>query len=126
MAGEALRLGDPNPTSGNVLELVALDISGYLQNQLGTVFPQKGVMLRLFITSSDRVVSRSFSADGSGGSAFGGNSLIDGSRNAMMLPIPTTEPSPISPSNLVFLREQFETGTTDLTITFARVLGVYV
>jgi hypothetical protein len=106
--------------------MVALDISGYLQNQLGAVFPQKGVMLGLFITSSDGVASLSFSADGSGGSAFGGNSLTDGSRNAMTLPIPTTEPSPISSSNLVFVREQLETGTTDLTITFARVLGVYI
>lgn len=126
MAGDTLRLGDPNPTGSNVLEMVALDISGYLQNQLGAIFPQKGVMLGLFITSSDGVASLSFSADGSGGSAFGGNSLTDGSRNAMTLPIPTTEPSPISSSNLVFVREQLETGTTDLTITFARVLGVYI
>tara|TARA_R110001606_G_scaffold41966_1_gene112736 strand:- start:80 stop:553 length:474 start_codon:yes stop_codon:yes gene_type:complete len=43
-AGEVLRFGDPNPTGSNVLDLVALDISGYLQAQLGAVFPQAGVI----------------------------------------------------------------------------------
>jgi hypothetical protein len=125
-AGETLRLGDPNPTDDNVLDMIALDISGYLANQLGAVFPQKGVMLGLFVTSSDGMASVSLSADGSSGSAFGGNSLSDGARNAMAMPLPTSVPSPISDSSLVFLREDLSSGASDLTVTFARVLGVYV
>jgi hypothetical protein len=104
----------------------ALDISGYLANQLGAVFPQKGVMLGLYVTSSDGVASVSLSADGSSGSAFGGNSLSNGARNTMAMPLPTSAPSPISDSNLVFLREDLSSGASDLTVTFARVLGVYV
>jgi len=42
------------------------------------------------------------------------------------MPVPTPVPSPISNSNLVFVREQTFGGSTDLTLTFARVLGVYV
>ena len=125
LAGETLQLGDPNPTGANTLNMVALDISGYLFNQLGAVFPQKGLMLGLFIKSSDGIAALSLSATGASGSAFGGNSFSDGGRNAMAMPMPTHVASPISNSNLLFLREEVMSGASDLTIVFARVLGVY-
>ena len=124
--GETLRLGDPNPTGDNVLQMVALDISAYLFNQLGAVFPQKGLFLGLFTSSSDGPANLGLSATGATGSAFGGNALSNGRRNTMSLPLPTTVASPISDSNLVFLGEGLDGGATDLTICFARVLGVYV
>lgn len=125
-AGEVLRLGDPNPTGSNVLDLVALDISGYLQAQLGAVFPQAGVMLGLYLSSTTGPAGLAFSADGSFGTAFGGKALSDGGPNGMAMPFRTSAPSPISDSNLLFLREYVAGAATDLSVTFARVLGVYV
>jgi hypothetical protein len=124
--GETLQLGDPNPTGDNVLGMVALDISSYLWSQLGVVFPQKGVMLGLYVASSDGPSGIQVSADGAFGSAIGGNALSDGTRNQMAMPVPVSVPSPISDSNLVFLREQLYGGASDFAIAFARVLGVYV
>jgi hypothetical protein len=58
-------------------------------------------------------------------SAQGGNALSNGARNQMSLPVTTPVPSPISNSNLLFVREQLYGGASDLTIVLARVLGVY-
>ncbi|MEH6411384.1 MAG: hypothetical protein V7741_12725 [Hyphomonas sp.] len=38
-SGDVLRLDDPYSTSDSVPEVVDLDISGYLANQLGSVSP---------------------------------------------------------------------------------------
>jgi hypothetical protein len=59
-------------------------------------------------------------------SAFGANALSNGGFNSMSMPLPSTVASPISDSNLVFVRETLAGGATDITICFARVLGVYV
>lgn len=123
--GETLQLGDPNPTGDNVQGMVALDISGYLASQLGAVFPQKGVMLGISSSSSDGPSGIQVSADGAFGSAFGGNALSDGGRNLMAMPAPTSVPSPISASNLLFLREQLSGSASDLSTAYLRVLGVY-
>ncbi|KCZ87576.1 DUF2793 domain-containing protein [Hyphomonas johnsonii] len=123
--GDVIRLGDPDPTGENELEMVALDISGYLASQLGAVFPQRGVMLGLYVSSSDGSAELAASANGAMGTAFGANALSDGTRNAMATPVLTTELSPISNSHLVFLREKLYGGATDLVTTFARVLGVF-
>ncbi len=125
-AGDMLRLGDPNPTDANALEMVALDISGYLAGQLGAVFPQAGVNLGLYVSSSSGPAALQVSADGATGSGFGGNALSDGVRNTMAMPLQTHVPSPISDSNLVFLREQLNGAASDLTICYVRLLGVYV
>lgn len=124
-SGETLRLGDPNPTGDNTLEMVALDIGGYLLGQLGAVFPQKGVMLGVACSSSNGPAAISLSPNGAINSAFGGNALSDGKFNSIAAPIVTSVPSPISNSNLVFLREALN-GAADLAICYARVLGVYV
>lgn len=125
-AGEVLRLGDPNLTGSNVLDLLALDISGYLQAQLGGVFPQVGVMVGLYLSSTTGSAGLAFSIDGSFGTAFGGNALSDGGPNGVANPFRTSEPSPILDSNILFLREYVAGAATDLSVTFARVLGVYV
>ena len=124
--GETIRLGDPDPTGDNTLQMVAVDISGYLQNSLGAVFPQKGLLLSLYVSSSDGPATLNFSPSGAIGTAAGGNALSDGVRNQISMPIPSSVPSPISNSNLFFVREQLQFGATDITTAFARVLGVYV
>src|SRR5690606_6418368 len=113
-AGDTIRLGDPDPTGENTLQMVAVDIGGYLQNAFGAVFPQKGMMLGLFVRSSDGPSSLDFSSNGATGTAMGGNALSTGERNQTVLPLPTSVPSPISNSNLVFVREQLFGSSTDL------------
>lgn len=83
-------------------------------------------MLDLYVASSDGPSGIQVSADGAFGSAIGGNALSDGTRNQMAMPVPVSVPSPISDSNLVFLREQLYGGASDFAIAFARALGVYV
>jgi hypothetical protein len=124
--GETLQLGDPNPTGENVLGMVAVDVSGYLFNQLGAVFPQKGLQLGIMVISSDGPAGLSASATGAFGSAFGGNALSDGRKNSMSAPVPTSVGSPISNSNLVFVREQLDGGSSDLQISYVRIMGVFV
>lgn len=125
-SGETLRMGDPNPTGDNGLQMVALDISPYLQENFGQVFPQKGLLLGLYTASNDGPAGLDFSGTGAVGTAMGGNALSNGARNQTSLPIPTPVPSPISNSNLIFFREQMSGGSSDITVAFARVLGVYV
>ena len=125
-AGDTLQLGDPNPTDDNVLGMVALDISGYLFNQLGAVFPQKGLMAAVYASSGDGPASLGLSTNGALGSVFGGNALSNGSPNRMAFAALCNVPSPISNSHLVFLREQLDGGASDVRIAYVRVLGVYV
>jgi hypothetical protein len=124
-SGETIRIGDPNPTGANTLQMVALDIAPYMQTALGVVFPQKGLFLSIYASSSDGPCGIDFSASGAGGSVAGGNALSNGVRNQTTVPVPTDTLSPISNSNLLFVRESLG-GATDLTIVFARVLGFYV
>jgi hypothetical protein len=124
-SGDTIQVGDPNPTGDNTLQMAALDISGYLQTALGSVFPQKGVLLSLYVASSDGPSGLDFSGSGAGGTAQGGNALSEGTRNQMTIPIVTPTLSPISNSNLLFVREQLTGVASDLKIAFARILGVY-
>ena len=124
--GDALRLGDPNPTGANALNMVAVDIGNYLYNQLGAVFRQEAVALGLYVSSTNGSCGLGFSADGAVGSAFDAYALSDGGRNTMSFVVPTNVKSPISDSNLLFLRETLGGSATDLTIVFARILGVFV
>jgi len=51
--------------------------------------------------------------------------LSNGPRNAIAMSLPTSVPSTISDGNLVILRRDLDAGA-NLTVTFARVLGIYV
>ncbi|OZB17104.1 MAG: hypothetical protein B7X53_07225 [Hyphomonas sp. 34-62-18] len=124
-AGDLLQLGDPAGTGTNMLGMVALDVSPYLANELGAVFPQKGLMLALYVSSVGGSGILGVSASGDYGSVLAGNALQDGTRNHIAIPVPTNVPSPISGSNLLFLREQLESPATAMLTTFVRLLGVY-
>jgi hypothetical protein len=124
--GETLRLGDPNPTGLNTLGMVAVDLSRYLAAHLGTVVPQSGVFLSLYVSSAGGSASLDVSGTGASGTASGGNALSDGVRNQTSLPVATPVPSPISNSNLLFFREQLAGTATAMSISFARMMGVYL
>ena len=123
--GETIRLGDPNPTGTNVLEMVAIDISNYLYNNLGAVFRQKAVNLGVYV-SGNGPNGLAFSGTGATGSAFNGNALDSGAGNGMTQIVPATVLSPVSDSNLVFLKEVLGGAGTSFSVTFARILGVFV
>jgi hypothetical protein len=121
-SSETIQLGDPTSvTPGRVL---ALDISPMMQTVLGRVFRQAGVLLKglseglstqAVIDTTEAGVSGSFSGlrSESGGSRLGG-------QYTQM----TSVQSPVSNSNLVFMRETV-TGT-GLGVTSLTVAGVWV
>lgn len=121
-AGETIQLGDPtDQTPGRV---IALDISPMLQTVLGRVFPQAGVLLRGLVEGLSTQAVLDTSAAGASGSFAGLRSESGGSRLGGQYTQMTSEPSPVSNSNLVFLRETV-TGS-GLGVTSLSVAGVWV
>ena len=128
LAGDILQLGDPagaEQSGANVLGMVAIDISPYLYNQLGAVFRQKAVTVVTRSHASGGVGRVGLSATGEGGSAFDGYSLSNGQPNNASFTIPCSIGSPISESNLIYLREPLDGAATAHAINFVRVLGVW-
>jgi hypothetical protein len=108
--GDTVQIGDPTDvTPGRV---VALDISPMLQNLFGTVFPQAGIVVKGTLTSSTATDTVAISPSGIGGSFVGVGS--PGVASGVTI-IPCTEPSPISNSNLVLVREALA-GTATLSV----------
>ena len=123
--GETLRLGDPNPTGSNVLEMVAIDISPYMQTHLGAVFAQKGVLLATYASATGGSASVDGSGNGAAGSVAGTAAMSDGTRNFGMVTLFTTVLSPVSGSNLVFVREPLGAASA-MSICYMRLQGVFV
>lgn len=127
-AGDVLQLGDPagaEESGLNILGMVAIDISPYLYNQLGAVFRQKAVTVVTRCQASGGIGRVGLSATGEGGSAFDGYSLSGGEANNVSFTFPCHVKSPISDSNLIYLREPLDGTATAHAINFVRVLGVW-
>jgi Protein of unknown function (DUF2793) len=125
--GDQLRLGDPNPTGTNALQMVALDISNYLFNTFGRVFPQRGLKMSLAIGGVGGRASIDCSGTGAVGSAFGVGSGSDGNRQGCFVDIFTNTLSPISNSNLLFVRESISGSATGvMAIRSLRLAGIWV
>lgn len=126
-AGEMLRLGDPNPTGTNMLGMIALDISDYLFNTYGVVFPQRGLKLSIAPQGVGGRIGLDCSASGAVGTALGNSSNSDGSRQSAFADIFTNILSPISNSNLLFVRESIVAPATALAATrLIRIVGIWV
>lgn len=111
-AGDAIQLGDPTSVTPN--RVIALDISQMLQNVLGAVFPQKAMLIKLSIEAAIpggsivQGVSAGglmISGSGAGGSFIGANMPADGAAVNAQCIVPCSTLSPISNSNLLFVRE---------------------
>jgi hypothetical protein len=126
IAGETLRLGDPNPTGTNVLNMVAIDISRHLQAAHGSVFRQRGLKISIAPQGIGGRVAMDCSGSGAGGTAFGVSSNSDGSRQSAFVDVFTTELSPVSNSNLLFVREGLVGGTALAATRLFRLVGVWV
>jgi WD40 repeat protein len=102
-AGEAVQIGDPTDQTPN--RCVALDISPMLQNVLGRVFRQSGVLAKVQAQAAGVQGQSDLSEAGVSGSFQTIKSFTDGTLNVGQIVIPCSQLSPISNSNLVFFRE---------------------
>jgi hypothetical protein len=114
-AGDTIQAGDP--TTEQPGRVIALDISPMMQAVLGTVFRQTGVMAKASVVGGAATDKVDLTSDGSSGSfvtvaQYFAGATANGSGVTI---VPCTEPSPISNSNLVFVRETLaNTGDTRL------------
>jgi len=126
LPGETLRIGDPNPTSNNTLQMVAIDISKHLYNAHGIVFRQRGLKISVSPLGIGGRISMDCSGNGVAGTAFGVSSNSDGSRQSAFIDVFTTDLSPISNSNLLFIHESLAGGTAMAATRLLRLVGVWV
>ncbi|NJR13382.1 MAG: DUF2793 domain-containing protein [Phyllobacteriaceae bacterium] len=125
-SGEQLRIGDPNPTGTNALQMVAVDISNHLFNSFGSVFRQRGLKLSFGVQGVGGRVSADCSGTGAVGTALGVISGSDGGRQSAFVDVFTNELSPVSNSNLLFVRESLAGGTAMAATRLVRLVGIWV
>jgi hypothetical protein len=103
--GETIQVGDPTTITPN--RCIALDISPMMQNVLGAVFRQSGIMVKGGIQADTALDAIALSANGATGSFFAAvQCYVAGAFQSLgTVVIPCSELSPVSNSNLVFLRE---------------------
>jgi hypothetical protein len=120
--GETIQLGDtPDYGGGNY---IAVDISPMMQAVLGRVFRQSGVLCKL-LTSGNAVQSRiEISEAGVSGANQPLRSFTDGSTNTGQAIAPCSVLSPVSNSNLVFVREVVS--GSNMLVGGVSIMGVYV
>ena len=118
--GDTIQIGDPtDQTPGRV---IALDISPMMQAVLGRVFRQKGVMLKMLVEGLSVQAILDSTETGAAGSFTGVRSESSGARLGAQYTQSCGVLSPISNTNLVFIRETV-TGTA-MGITAATVAAV--
>lgn len=121
-AGETLQLGDPTSITPN--RFVALDISPMMQTVLGRVFRQAGVLAKMIVSGSSVQAQVGISEAGVTGGAQLTKSFTDGTLSIGQNIVSSSQLSPISNSNLVFVQEVV-TGTAQAT-TGVSILGLLV
>jgi|GEM_PF-646209 len=123
LAGDVIEVGDPLGVTGG--RCIALDISPMLSRTCGAVFRQSGLLVKLAAGgAAGNDVQLDMSPDGSPGSFIGVRSAAGGVAAAGQVILASSVASPISNSNLVFIREQDAGG--NLGVTLVSVAGVFV
>lgn len=120
--GETVQTGDPTDVTPN--RCIALDISPMMQAVLGRVFRQAGVLVRMLTSGASAATTLDVSEAGVSGSFQSNKSYTDGSTGIGQNIIPCSQLSPVSNSNLVFVRET-ATGAT-MAIAGISVLALLV
>lgn len=102
--GDTIQLGDPvTETPGRV---IALDISPMMLALFGTTFHQNGILLKVrSLPSASGACGLDVSGDGSSGSFLGVLTLDDTPSSTGQFIVPSTVSSPVSSTNLLFIRE---------------------
>jgi hypothetical protein len=119
--GETIQLGDPLSVTPN--RVFALDISPMMQTVLGRVFRQSGVLLRAAVQGASVQAALETSEAGATGAFSGVRSESNGTLMGTQYTQPCSVLSPMSNSNLLFLRETV-TGTA-LGITVLSSIGLW-
>lgn len=121
-AGDAIQVGDPTDVTPN--RCIALDISPMMQTLFGTEFRQAGLLMKIACGGvAGAPATLDVTPDGTSGSFLGVRSLDDGTPVATQVTLATSEPSPVSNTNLLFVREQ-DLGT-QIGLSIVSVMGVY-
>lgn len=122
-AGETVQVGDPTAITPN--RAMAIDISPMLRNLFGTEFRQSGIMVRGSINSSTALDKLDMSATGISGSFVNtAQTYITGSGNALGVTIISCSAlSPVSNSNLVFLRETISSTAINRSVSSLAVFA---
>ena len=122
-SGETIRIGEGSTN----LSGVAIDISPMLQAKTGTVFRQQGLLMRILSEGGGDQAQTATSATATAGSYVAVESSPNGTIHNGMLICPTSIPSPVSNSNLLFFREANMTNPGNATLLRAgvSVLGVF-
>lgn len=121
--GETVQLGEP--ASQIPSNVVAIDISPMMQNMLGNVFRQAGILVKATLSANGVAGHLGVTPTGAGGSFTNIFGQSDGSITSGQITTTTTELSPISNSNLLFIREK--SGISDsLLVAAVSVFGIWV
>lgn len=120
--GETIQIGDPTSVTPN--RVIALDISPMMQTVLGRVFRQSGVLLKSLVEGVSVQATLDTTEAGESGSFIGWRSESGGGRLSGQHTQMTSVQSPISNSNLVFMRES-ATGTA-MGLAALSVTGIWV
>ena len=121
-ASETVQIGDPTTVTPN--RVIALDISPMMQTVLGRVFRQKGVLLKGSVQGLSVQSQLETSETGATGSFNGVKSESGGSPLGGQFVDTCSVLSPISNSNIVFIREK--TTGSGLGITLLSMSGLWV
>jgi hypothetical protein len=120
--GDTIQIGDPTDvTPGRV---IALDISPMMQAVLGRVFRQKGVLVKSLVEGVATQAVLDSTEAGVAGSFSGVRSESSGSRLSGQYTQTCGVASPISPSNLVFVREA--ASGSGMGLTTLSIAGLWV
>ncbi|MBC7285046.1 DUF2793 domain-containing protein [Hoeflea sp.] len=125
-AGDTIQIGDPLSVTEN--RCSAYDISPMLISRFGASFRQSGLFAKYYISGHTAVltdlqtVTTGLSPNGANGSFNNAQSAPRGLSSQGILYIPCSQPSPVSDSNLVYVRETGGPGTIGLSLI--GVLGV--
>lgn len=120
--GETIQLGDPTGVIPG--RVIALDISPMMQTVLGRVFRQSAVLLKAVVEGASTQAVLDTTEAGLTGSFNATRSETGGGRLGGQYTQPTSVQSPISDSNLVFMRETV-TGS-GIGVTALSVVGVWI
>ncbi|PWE17429.1 hypothetical protein DDZ18_07045 [Marinicauda salina] len=120
-AGDTVRLGELAPSNEWV---AAIDISPMMMQVFGYAFRQSGVMVKANLLSASAGDDVAVSPNGEKGDyvSASGTAVAGILSGAGVTIIPSTKPSPISNSNLVFVREKFATNATVELVSVMAVL----
>jgi hypothetical protein len=121
-AGETIRIGDPYP-SVTPTRAFALDISPMLSRTLGSVFRQSGLILKAASAGVSTRVGFQVSGSAQLGSFVGVNALSNGGLNNAVLMVSCETLSPISDSNLLYVRED-DAGANTLGFSILSCIAV--